>query len=101
MKYNEKKIELLEKQNEKLRLQIEQLKSDREYLAELARKFGYAKPGEKIYKFYEPIQNTNEQSMNVKFNWLERITYNNYYQYIVLMIVCFLAVWIYLKKRKV
>ncbi len=96
---NQAKINLLEKQNERLRLQIEQLKSDRVYLAALARKFGYAKPGEKIYKFYEPSQSTNEQSANVKLNWLEKIPYNNYYLYIILMIVCLFAVWIYFKKR--
>ncbi len=49
----ENEINNLKNENEVLRKKIELLKSDMNYIAELARKLGYAKKGEKIYRFKE------------------------------------------------
>ncbi len=54
------KIEKLKNENNRLKKEIELLKSDPEYIAEMARKLGYARKGEKIYRF--KMENTNINS---------------------------------------
>ena len=59
----------LQKENENLKKKIELLQSDYSYIAELARKLGYANKGEKIYRFtdlYSIQTNTNKTEQNFK-----------------------------------
>ncbi|MDD5065487.1 MAG: septum formation initiator family protein [bacterium] len=88
MKRFEKKIALLRKENEKLKLTVEQLKSDRNYLAEMARKLGYARNGEKIYRFYEePPTNSLSSGTNIKLSFREKLKFNNYIIYWILFLI--------------
>ncbi len=56
----QKRVLKLTQENEKLRKEIFLLKNDPEYLAELARKLGYAKQGEKIFRFKMRSDSSNK-----------------------------------------
>ncbi len=47
----EQRVKQISNENKILKKEIMLLKNDPEYLAELARKLGYAKKGEKIFRF--------------------------------------------------
>lgn len=60
------RLEELIQENEKLKLQMNQLKNDYNYIADLARKLGYANKGEKIYRFFQEEIKTNKIKTNIK-----------------------------------
>ncbi|MBN1897406.1 MAG: septum formation initiator family protein [Spirochaetes bacterium] len=62
----ETQITALKSENEELKEKIQLIKTDMNYIAELARKLGYAKKGEKIYRFKDMLDMTNQTNKPIK-----------------------------------
>lgn len=92
----EKKIIRLKKENRNLKVVVERLKSDREYLAGIARKLGYAGKGEKIYRFYEEAA-TNSPLIrtNIRLSFWEKVKFRNVFVYLAVFILVS-ALYLYL-----
>ncbi|MBU1076325.1 MAG: septum formation initiator family protein [Spirochaetes bacterium] len=91
IKSNSLKLEQLQIENDKLKSQIKKLKTDYNYIADVARKLGYAKKGEQIFRFLEPSTNTNIlQSTN---SYSGRLKLKNYLLYLITFAVV-LAIYI-------
>ena len=88
----ENKITQMQSENEVLKMQIEKLNDDYDYIAELARKLGYARPGEKIYRFspVEPETNIKRETNKTtpprdKFNIKDYLIY--FITFLVIIII--------------
>ncbi len=80
---NKTRLEQLKDDKEILLMRMDKLKSkDYDYIAEHARKLGYARPGEKIYRFVKNIETTNnikktkiKQPSKIKFKIKDYLIY--------------------------
>lgn len=89
-------IEQIQNENEILKMQIDRLNKDYNYIAEQARKVGYARPGEKIYRFYQNEAQTNQEKQTNKIISSEtKFKVRDYLIYIITFIVV-LAIYIIL-----
>ncbi len=92
----EQKIEKIEENNEMLSVIIEKLMKDDDYIAELARKLGYARPGEEIYRFPPNESESNTTKVTNKIP-APRLKINfNIKDYLVYIITFLVVVIIYI-----
>ena len=92
----EQKIKQIEENNETLSIIIEKLMKDDDYIAELARKLGYARPGEKIYRFPPAEPESNKTKITNKIP-APRFKINfNIKDYLVYIITFLVVVIIYI-----
>ncbi len=100
-KLYEKKLSQLHKDNEFLKDQIKKLGNDCNYIAEMARKLGYAKKGEKIYRFYqnETIK-SNLIKTNIKLSFQEKFKLKNYLVYFITFLIVLIIYIVLLRINK-
>ena len=91
IKEDKNKIEQLQNEKEILRMQINKLNRDYNYIADEARKLGYARPGEKIYRFLQRKDRTNKikiaEKTNKKPSFEIKFMLKDYLVYIITFIV--------------
>jgi len=88
IKEYEQKIIQIKKQNDILKIKIEKLKNDYDYIIEQARKLGYARPGEKKYRFIPLKKETNQKIITNKKNSLQiQFNLKDYLIYIITFII--------------
>lgn len=88
-------IERLETENKLLRKKIDLLKNDGDYIAEIARQLGYAKKGEKIYRFKESVEpekktNSLNSIKKTKFHIIDIYTIISLILFVALVIIALL-----------
>ena len=92
-------ITQIKEQNDCLKLKIEKLNKDKDYIAEIARKLGYAHPGEKIYRFTTPEKEKTNQSPQSNQMLQPKLTVSTGFHikdYLIYIITFFIVVIIYI-----
>ncbi len=84
----EQEIEQIREENKILQMKIGKLESDYNYIAELARKLGYARPGEKIYRFSSSKPESNKLKItNKKPSFKPKFNIKDYLVYIITFLI--------------
>ncbi len=99
---NKNRIQQLRNDKEILRMRMDKLKNkDYDYIAEHARKLGYARPGEKIYRFVKNIEKTNNiKKTNTKQPSKTKFKIKDYLIYIITFLVVIIIYIILLLTKK-